>query len=30
MTRLKLDPSHTDFTIDVTSPLRWFPPCPTA
>ena len=24
MTRLKLDPSHTNFTIDVTSPLRWF------
>ena len=24
MTRLKLDPSHTDFTIDVTPPLRGF------
>lgn len=29
MTRLKLDPSHADFTIDVTSPLRWSL-CPTA
>lgn len=25
MTHLKLDPSHTNFTIDVTPPLRWFP-----
>lgn len=24
MTHLKLDHSHADFAIDVTSPLRWF------